>query len=232
MRASRIHGWSVAVILAAVSAALPTRAGGQNLSETAASGSALGLVVGDGYTIRAERHGAVQRFTGNLVKLNDRWLVLRSVAENRREYGVPVLAKIPVLGHAFTKSSVGQSDEFLWIPREAATVEKRTPAASPPPVIPTLAEAPPAQTTCAVELAVADKVVRRLGGLEAVKDGSLTLSVPKKVSVPVPPKLLSFRPTTTTRQETHYDRQQLARADILCVRIPNYDPTALVGHAR
>lgn len=226
MRTRHILGCSIAVLLLLASAT----AWAQGAGEAATPANDLGLVLGDGYTIRAEQHGAVQRFTGSLVKLNDRWIVLHSVSDGRHEFSA--LSKLPLVGRTmFRKADAGHTDEYLWIPREAAAVEKRTPSAQPPAAAPILGDAPAVRTLCAIEVAVGDKVVRHQGGLEAIKGERYTVAVPKKIAAKQSTTaVMTLTASRTRREETRYDLHQHARADILCVRIPNYDPAVLLGH--
>src|SRR5262245_16127658 len=82
-------------LVAAILLAAPGMAGEVEPSGATADSS---LVVGDSYTIRAERHGAKQQFKGELVKANDRWIVLRHITPRRRGWSIPVLAQLPVIG--------------------------------------------------------------------------------------------------------------------------------------
>src|SRR5262245_50587476 len=73
------------------------------------------LVIGDTYTVRADRHGVQKEFSGPLLKANDQWIVLHYVVRGRRELGVPFLSKLPVVGDGFRIKGVTPRDEFLWI---------------------------------------------------------------------------------------------------------------------
>ena len=93
------------------------------------------LVVGDWYTIDVDRDGFNERFQGDFVKANDRWLVLRRISESRNDVGVPSAPKIPFeKPKQFSKVSIGVQTEYLWIPREAATIAGRTRAVKSQPM--------------------------------------------------------------------------------------------------
>ncbi|HEX3726176.1 MAG TPA: hypothetical protein VHV08_08030 [Pirellulales bacterium] len=194
------------------------------------------LNVGDSYTLRAQRHGASQQFQGVLVLVNDRWIVLRYISKEHGVQSVPLLSKLPLVGHHFQHPSTPRTDEFLWIPREAATVEERLAATEPASAPPSVGTAPTLHTLCAVELAVGEKVVRHSGGMEALTDEKLTLSVKKTVNVHDPLPALGLPNFTNdtfgkTRAEVRYSREQLSCGDILCIRVPNLDPSVLTAQA-
>ncbi len=232
MLASRVRWCAVTVILALG----PAVAGGQSVNRAGAGATDAGLVIGDAYTLRAERQGVQERFTGNLVKFNARWVVLRCISESRSDHNGPVLSMIPFMGRRFRGVSSVRTDEYVWIPREAATVEARNGAAHQANVQPPAGDAPPPHSACAVQLVRAGKAVRRQGGIEAVTDDELTISMPKKVKVafaiPTTPESLASMPNNigVNRYETHYVREQLAHRDILCVRVANFD-AATFGRA-
>src|SRR5438105_2967170 len=75
------------------------------------------LVVGDGCALRVERHGVRKQFRGELVKITDRWIVLRSSSAAPNHDA----SKIPLLGSMLHSPPKEHRDEYLWIPREAAT---------------------------------------------------------------------------------------------------------------
>jgi hypothetical protein len=196
------------------------------------------LVVGDSYTIRSERHGVRQQLEGQLVKVNDRWIVLHRVTKGQRARSVPVLSVMPGIGQKFRMPAAPGVDEYLWIPREAAMVEAHARADGSPGTATALGESPALQVSCAVELAQAEHVVRREGGLEAMSEQSLTLAVPRKVTVDAPSPVFAlaalFTPDAFGRKkvENRYTREQHARGDILCIRVANFDPSLLTARAR
>ena len=196
----------------------------------------LSLVLGDTYTIRAERHGASQKLEGELVKMNERWIVLHRTAPGRKARSVPVLSKAPLVGALFRSRGVSPLDEFLWIPRDAAAVEARKPSTKAPNVPTTLGEQPAVQVLCAVDVVVGERVTRREGGLESLSTERLMIAVPGKVSVTEPLPAFGLPGLAgeagKKREETRYSREQFAINDILCLHVPNYDPAALVSQAR
>ena len=196
------------------------------------------LVVGDTYTICSERHGARKQLEGRLVKLNDRWIVLRHVAKARPARGVPVLSAMPGIGQKFRSPAVAAVDEYLWIPRDAAAIEAHGPAEDNPSPPPALGESPALKVSCAVEFAHAERVVWREGGLEAMTEQSLTLAVPRKVTVDMPSPVFAMAALFTAdafgkkKVENRYTREQHARGDILCIHVANFDPSILTAQTR
>jgi hypothetical protein len=193
------------------------------------------LVVGDFYTIRVERHGARKQFQGDLVKLNDRWLVLRHVSAGN-DHGVTPMAKLPLVGRWFRSAITSPADDYLWIPRDAAVVESHGAAKGYPGGGP-LGEQPAEQVSCTIEFAKGERIEKREGGMESVGDDGLTITVPKKVSVEAP--LAGFGLATLaggtisrTRMETRYSRQLISQADVLCVRVGNFNPAVLAAGSR
>jgi hypothetical protein len=195
------------------------------------------LVVGDAYTIRVERHGTHKEFDGELVKANDRWIVLRHVTGGRRELSIPLISKLPLVGDGFRIRAIAARDEFLWIPREAATVEKHTASADPATAQPAIGDEPTLKVACAVEIAAGERIVRREGGMEALSDQAVTIAVPRKVTVEN--GLTAFGlpffgtvPEGKSRVETRYSREQHARGDILCIHLANFEAAALAAQAQ
>jgi hypothetical protein len=193
------------------------------------------LVVGDSYTIRAERHGAQKDFTGELLKANDRWIVLRHVTKGRRELSLPLVSKIPLLGDGFRIKGVTPRDEFLWIPREAATVAEHTPAAATSNTQPAVGDEPTLKVVCAVEVARGEQIVRREGGLEVLSDKGLTISIPRKIKTESGAGGIVFPVLGSTPHAKHtenrYTREQHARHDILCIHLLNYETASVALQA-
>lgn len=222
MRATQIY-WSFVAVILVLAAAASAK---EKLSKAPADNS---LVVGDGYFLRVERNGAGKQFRGDLVKLTDRWIVLRriSVSSLRRE--IPVLSTIPLVGGVFYASIPERHDEFLWIPREAATVEKRIQPAKPLVIKAPEGDEPPTKVACAVELVVGKKAVQREGGMQAIKDDKVTLAVTTTIPFEMPTSALGAITSAgdSKRPKARYSREQFARKDILCVRVPNFDVAEL-----
>jgi hypothetical protein len=196
----------------------------------------LTLVIGDSYTVRAARAGASQKLEGELVKITDRWIVLRHTSPGRRERIVPMLSKVPFVGPLFRTRGVSALDEFVWIPRDAVTVEARRQSTKPPTDATTLGDQPAVQVLCAVDVAVGERVTRREGGLESLSSERLMIAVPGKVDVTEPLPAFGLPVLSgesgKKRTETRYSREQFALHDILCIHVPNYDPATLVSQAR
>jgi hypothetical protein len=224
MRTRAIRSCVVALVITAAAA----RASAAEAKKNASSNEPL--VVGDGYTIRVERQGVSQRFSGDLVKLNDRWIVLHCASKRRHD--TSLFSKIPFLGHKQRGASVGRIDELLWIPLEASVVEKRTPATTHTNPQPVAGDAPPAHRGCTVQMAVGGKLLRAEGGLEVVRDDELTIAAPRKVKkeqTPVTPASLASLASTSGIKgyETRYVRRHLPRNDILCIRVPDFDSSTI-----
>jgi len=222
------------------------------LDEADAKAEAAKLVIGDWYKLQVKRRGVSAQFQGALVKLNDQWIVLRIVSEGRTEFGVPVVSKIPFAGRLFKNVGIGRTDDMLWIPREAATVEQRTmfaqQAAAADSVVPAAAkenvslqapagEEPPAGCACTLHFAGAgpsqageeQATVKEqdTGALVEVTDDAVNLMVTRRVSTSVRLPLVGDLPVigpafTRERDEVRKERRQIDRADILCLRVSNH----------
>jgi hypothetical protein len=183
------------------------------------------LVVGDGYWIHVERNGVQQECAGDLVKATDRWLVLHSLSESRSERGVPVASKLPYVNRLFKNVGVGRADEYVWIPRDAATIRGRLRAAKPVAIEPPAGDEPSLRAACEVTFVGADhKVADREGKLQAITDERLTLLVRETFSVEVRKPGWSNLPLVggyfiDTRTETREKLADVVRADLLCLRI-------------
>jgi hypothetical protein len=215
MRATSLGWLLVATIVA------PTFAGAKEKTQPTPPAPAS-LTVGDGYLVRVERHGARKQFKGELVKVNDRWLVLRATAVIRKNDS----KGITLVSGVFGGSTKEERQEFLWIPRDAvkgidnlAHASKSSTARIPE------GEIPPNKLACVVDTAVRDKVVQRAGGMQAVKDDHVTLSVATKVAFELPNTTASWLMTATERNRPHlrYSRERLAHQDILCIHVPDLD---------
>ena len=135
------------------------------------------LVVGDWYTIDVDRDGFNERFQGDFVKANDRWFVLRRISESRNDVAVPSASKNAFLKpKQFSKVSVGIRTEYLWIPREVATVSGRTRAATSQPIADIDGESPAPGASCAVVLPADQKTVEHNGSLVEITDEKIVLS--------------------------------------------------------
>ena len=194
--------------------------------------SAAPLVPGDQYTIRVERRGQEATFNGELVRANPQWIVLRCPAE-KREASPSLLDRLPVVGRHFGTTAIGRAEDYLWIPREAATVESREPATQRTPRPSLNGDRPPRQTACRVQLVHAGKIQLRDGGMEEIDDEQLTLSVPKRIKTyaPLPSSPGGFMSianmTSLVRYESRCDREEIPLDDVLCVRVTRVDPASL-----
>jgi hypothetical protein len=218
MRATAFHCSLVALILLFGPALLAKE------KAAPAPPTVANLVVGDGYSLRVERHGVRKQFKGELVKMTDRWIVLRSTSI---VYVEPAKsAGLPIVGTMFQVPHKERRDEFLWIPRDAAiAIEKQTHATKPPNVRIPDANSPPTKLACAVDLAVHDKLVQRAGGVQAVTDDHVTLSVTSKEPFEMPINPASFLITAAERDRPHlrFTREKLPRQEILCIHVPDLE---------
>jgi hypothetical protein len=188
------------------------------------------LVVGDGYWIHVERNGVQQDCGGDLAKATDRWIVLRSLSEGRSERGVPVLRKIPYIDRLFKNVGIGRTDNYVWIPREAATIRGRLRAAKPVDFEPPAGDEPGERSPCEVTFVGSDhKVADRDGKLLKIAKDRLTLVETERFSVEVRKPGWSNLPVVggyfiDTRTETRETLTDIARSDLLClrVRVANY----------
>jgi hypothetical protein len=188
------------------------------------------LVVGDCYRIRFESHDVQQEFNGDFAKVTDRWIVLHTLSEGRNERGVPFLSAIPHINRLFKNVGIGQTHEYVWIPREAATIHGRLRATDPPAFEPPSEDEPNPGAPCEISFIGADhKITEQAGKLKAISADQLTLLESETVSVEVPRPGWSKVPVvgahfTDTRTETLESLHDIARKDLVCIRIrvPGY----------
>jgi hypothetical protein len=153
------------------------------------------LIIGDGYVVKVRRGQAEQRIVGDLAGASPYWIVLRCRSVSN-EAGVPEAPRNS-LGPTKIFQNVGRTvtDELVWIPCEAALVERHSPRASrlPPPNL--TDEAPPRQAPCTVELAAGFQVARQEG------------------------EILGWTgPTLALAQQAGRTGQRIAHDQILCIR--------------
>jgi len=141
------------------------------------------LVIGDSYWLRVDWGGVQQDAYGDLMKVTDGWIVVRSLSEGRNEVGVPVASKLPYVGRLFKNVGIGQTNEYTWVPREAATIRGRLRAAKPTSEEPPLGDEPSLHTNCSVSFVGPDqKLAEHEGRLEAITNDRLSLLVRETVS--------------------------------------------------
>jgi hypothetical protein len=183
------------------------------------------LVVGDGYWLQVERHGVRHVIDGDLVKVTNRWIVLHRLSEGRSDYGVPVLSKIPYINRQFKNVGIGVTDDYDWIPREAAIIRGRLHAANPSSIEPPREDEPNLRAACAVKFVGTDKkVVEQEGKLKEMSDDRLTLSETEAFRVDVPKPGWSKLPWVggyfiESRTETREKLTEIARSDVCCISI-------------
>lgn len=188
------------------------------------------LVVGDWYRIRFERHDVQQEFNGDLAKVTGHWIVLHTLSEGRNERGVPVASKFPYVNRLFKNVGIGQTHEFVWIPCEAATIRGRLLAANPPSFDPPSEDDPTPGSAYEVSFIGTDhKVAEQAGKLKAISADRLTLLESESVSVEIRKPGWSNLPVVggyfiDTRKETLESLHDIARGDLICIRIrvPGY----------
>lgn len=207
-----------------------------SLVETASSQQASpgtgegGWHVGDAYQVNVERHGIRERYSGNLVKVTPRWIVLHTVSNRRTSVAKSAWSDAPLLGPLFRRTRNEVVDEFVWVPRPAASVDKHEPAEQPQTPAAPPGDDPPVHVTCNVQLAGRTKVGFRAGGLQSIDDKQLTLAVPREVPVEEPTNVFdSLKSRALGRgvsSESTVSMQSLPMRDVLCVRVANFEMPA------
>ncbi|MES1213846.1 MAG: hypothetical protein ABUL64_04590 [Singulisphaera sp.] len=180
------------------------------------------LRLGDIYTVDVDGAAGPQRFSGDLVKANERWLVLRRDSEARHDVSVPVSSKVPYLKRK--KVEVSPQTEYFWIPRPAAQVVSRSPPEGLRPLDDHLGDNPAIGAACDVTFATDNKrSAHNIGKLVVVAKDRIMFDAERKVyeqqEVPVLGELplvgRAFR-----RREAHVEivREELPLKTITCIR--------------
>lgn len=202
----------------------------ETATDAATPASAYAWQVGDIYEIRAERRGIGERMRGSLVKVTPRWIVLHVESWQERIEPQSGWADAPLIGPLFRKNRPEKIEQFVWVPRGAALIEKHQPLPEPDAIAAPPGDDPPRNTACTVQLAGHTAVGRRDGGLEAVTAKKLTLSVPKVVAVEAPSNGLDYLKFKAMgrgdESRTEVSRQELPLRDVLCVRVANFEAAA------
>jgi hypothetical protein len=133
------------------------------------------LVLGDGYTMEVRRGNAAETYSGPLVQVTDKWVVLRKMVVAGSDGGIPYPKDIPLIGGLFGHSTRLTQELDVWIPREAATIESHLKVAQRPAEMPHLTEAPPLDSECYVEVAAGDQVDVTRGMVTALGAAGLTM---------------------------------------------------------
>jgi hypothetical protein len=199
-------------------------ASGQDAASDAPSERAIDrLVVGDWYVIDVARDGVGQRFEGDFVKANDRWIVLRRISEGRNDVAAP--SRIPFTKPKQTSNvHIGRQVEHLWIPREAALIKGRVLAANPPAAANISDESPPLGATCRVVVADGEKTTENGGDLAEMTDEKIVLDQEvtryTKRAAPYVGELpfvgSVFRVVKGTDEHV---REDIRRETVLCIRV-------------
>jgi hypothetical protein len=201
-----------------------------------ARGPAFAWQAGDIYEIRAERRGIGERLRGTLVKVTPRWIVLHVETAQQITDAKTGWGDAPLIGPFFRRKRTEKVEQFVWVPRDAALIEKHQPLAEPEAIPPPPGDDPPRHMACTVELAGRTQVGRRDGGLEAVTAKQLTLAVPRVVAVEAPSNGLEYLKAKALgggpESRTEVSRHELPLSDVLCVRMANYEAAARRAVAR
>jgi hypothetical protein len=184
-------------------------------------------VAGDEYMVSVERDGVRERFTGQLVKANDQWIVLHWISEARTEFGVPVLSKVPYVNRLFTNVGIGREDANLWIPRDAAVIEQRTMSVKARPIAAIAEDNPPSGQRCDVQFALNGGSSWEHGRYAVTTERYTTMVVqqfvePRAVGIKT---LVSRATPEPRRQELDYVHKMIPRDSLFCVKVPNRAPT-------
>jgi hypothetical protein len=203
MRLRRVDAFVAATVLLFAAEIHTTEMSSASPEEVTPAGTAatdVNLVVGDQYTLNVQRGGTAKTYRGDLIKLTDRWVVLRRTTARRHNperifWALPQSLRAPAASHSY--AIVSRSD--LWIPREAATVESHRdravgPAEKPLPIPENLKQA-----HCTGTLVRGEREIDLTGNLMRFDDERLILS------------------TVAGLQNRE---QKFDRADILCVSVP------------
>jgi hypothetical protein len=180
------------------------------------------LVIGDQYTIAVKRNDLEKQYAGELVKANDHWIVLRNVREERTEFGVPILSKVPYVNRMFKNVGIGRNSDILWLPREFAAIKGRTRSINRDNEPTDLSSLPHRRRHCTLDYFDNDKLVECQGTLKKSTNEHFTIveeryeevvqGVPYAKNMPYVGSL--FRRTVTRRSEIVHE---LDRDDILCI---------------
>ncbi len=137
-----------------------------------------------------------------------------------------MLAKLPFVGPKFKNVGIGRVDDYVWIPREAATIRGRLRAAKPVAIEPPAGgDEPSLRAECEVTFVGCDHKVADLDGkLQRISDDRLTLLKTETSSVEVRKPGWSNLPLVgsyfvDTRMETRETLTDIARKDLLCLCI-------------
>jgi hypothetical protein len=189
------------------------------------------VVVGESCTVGVERDGASLRFDGEFVKSSSRWIVLRRISESRHDASVPISSKIPFVTRK--KSEVGTTTEYLWIPRQFASVMSHAPAERQVPLEHPLGEVPTPGARCEVMLLtdripngkkVDKKKIRHDGTLVAVAKDKIMFDeerfVVERTGVPALNELpVVGRAFGSDNSHTEVVRTELPLDDVACIRV-------------
>jgi len=196
---------------------VPTRATAQEESTAAVNE----LVHGDEYTIRVERRGASESYTGLLLLAHPDWIVLQHEEAGRQE-GVPVSQR-PFFHRMF--KNVGRHEILVWLPREAATIVQRVKPHDQRPLV-DVAElgTPFCFSSCQIDYVEAGELKKLQGGLLHAEDADFTIQwetmVAEQKSLPllsdIPLVGRAFRYPVLAAQ---YRDHKLKRDDVLAVRV-------------
>ncbi|MBX3413536.1 MAG: hypothetical protein KF708_12670 [Pirellulales bacterium] len=180
------------------------------------------LVTGDQYTIRVERNGTSESYTGVLVQVRPDWIVLQREEAGRHE-GVP-MSQRPFFHRTFKNVGIGREESIVWLPREAATIVQRVRPHEQTPLRHVTDREPPAEQFCHVDYAEGGELKLLKGTL--THDDGTDLRIVSESLVPEQKRmpLLGDIPLVGRAFQRQifvpqHREQKLAREDVLAVRV-------------
>ena len=137
--------------------------------------------------MRVERHGVAKQFHGDLVKLTDRWIVLRRISVSASCHEIPVLSTIPLVGGSLfiprCPSATTNSFGFRATPRPSRSgFNPKKPVVVKGPE----GDDPMTKVACAVELVAGKKMIQREGGMQDVAADNVTVAVTTTIPYVMP----------------------------------------------
>lgn len=206
-------------ILLGFVACLPTI----SLAQEESTAAVNELVTGDQYTIRVERSGASESYTGLLLLAHPDWIVLQQEEAGRHE-GVPISQR-PFFNRMFKNVDIGREEILVWLPREAATIVQRVKPHDQRPLV-DVAElgTPFCFSSCDIDYVEAGELKKLHGALFQVEDADFTIKwetmVAEQKSLPllgdIPLVGRAFQYPVFAAQ---YHEHKLMCEDVLAVRV-------------
>ena len=186
------------------------------------SGQSIVWSRGTGTRSTSVARGFAGDLTGISCSINNAWIVLRRVSESRHDVAVPATSK------ALAKTQVSQPQiarriEYLWIPREAATIVGRVVAVKPL-VGDEIGESPALGAVCQVVAATGELTEETEGRLiELTAEQAVIrqqLRVDTKRVVPYVGELPYVGALFRSVQGTDEERRiEVPKAALMCIRV-------------